>query len=117
MTERRSKYNARPVDLDGYHFDSQAEASRYNVLKLCVQAGEIKNLIVHPRYELQPAFTYGDQKHRAIYYEGDFQYREIATDNLVIEDVKGVETEVFKLKMKLFLHQYPGIDFRIIRTK
>lgn len=113
--QRKSKYNAQPWVIDGIRFDSHAEGRRYQELQLLVHAGEIKNLLVHPRYELQRAFTYGDKKFTAVHYEGDFQYREIATDALVIEDVKGMETDVFKLKMKWFLFQYPGVDFRIVK--
>ena len=111
---RRSKYNARPVTIKGITFDSQKEADRYLVLLSRHQEGEITMLEVHPRFELQPAFTHKGKKYRAINYEADFEY--IDNDyNHVVEDVKGVETPVFKLKMKMFLRQYPHIDFRIVR--
>jgi hypothetical protein len=44
MSERRGKYNARPVDFEGYHFDSQAEARRYQDLVLLVMAKEISKI-------------------------------------------------------------------------
>jgi len=115
MTERRSKYNAQPVTADGVHFDSHRELDRYDTLKLLEQAGTIRNLVVHPKYELQPAFRKNGKTYRAISYEGDFQYQEVETGGLVIEDVKGFETATFKLKMKMFLYRYPGVDFRIVR--
>jgi hypothetical protein len=33
----------------------------------------------------------------------------------VVEDVKGVETEVFKLKKKIFEYKYPNLELKIIR--
>jgi hypothetical protein len=45
---RRHKYNARKVELDGYSFDSQAEARYYQQLKLRQKAGEICEIVVHP---------------------------------------------------------------------
>ena len=45
---------ARPkrVEIDGYTFASQAEARRYGELKLLEKAGEIRDLVVHPRLHL-----------------------------------------------------------------
>jgi hypothetical protein len=115
MSQRRGKYNAQPVDLDGYHFDSLAEYRRFGELTLLQLAGEIDNLKVHPTYELQPAFTHAGDKYRAISYEADFQYRDVHTGGIVVEDSKGFETYEFKLKKKLLLYHYPGIDFRIVK--
>ena len=112
----RNKYNALPVDLDGYHFDSTAEANRYRELLLLEKAGEIVYLEIHPWYRLQKSFRKNGKLYRAIYYEADFMYEDVATGGIVVEDVKGVETAVFKLKMKLFLFQYPGLDFRIVKA-
>lgn len=99
--------------IDGYTFDSQAEAKRYEELKLSVQAGAISDLQVHPVYELQAAFRDASgARHRSIRYEGDFGYTE--GGRAVVEDVKGHRTEVFKIKEKLFRFRYPFIDFRVI---
>jgi hypothetical protein len=34
-------------------------------------------------------------------YVGDFRYRDAHTDRLVVEDVKGIATPVYRLKRKL----------------
>lgn len=102
-----SKYGNKPAKIDGYRFDSQAEARRYEQLKLLVAAKEICMLEVHPSFPL----------HAGIIYEGDFRYcirRNDAPWTHVVEDVKGAQTAVFKLKAKLFRADYPDIDFRII---
>jgi len=43
---------------------------------------------------------------RQIAYEADFEYIDSETGRRVIEDVKGVQTAVFKLKRKLVEYQY-----------
>ena len=110
------KYHAQPVTVDGIRFDSKREASRYGELKLLERDGQIRNLEVHPRYVLQDAFTRPNgAKVRAIFYEADFQYVDAATGSLVVEDTKGAETKVFRLKRKLFWRRYPDVDLRIIK--
>ena len=115
MTERRAKYNARSVHLDGYRFDSAAEAQRYAELKLRERAGEISELKIHPRYVLQAGFTTPDgERIRPIHYIADFEYREDGQG--VVEDVKGVKTAVFKLKYKMFRRLYPLLVFRLVEA-
>jgi len=115
-TKRRNKYNARRTIVDNHTFDSKKEAERYMILRSRQDSGEISSLVIHPKYELQPAFVHvqSGKKIRAINYYGDFEYMD-NDYNLIVEDVKGVETPVFKLKRKLFLRQYPHIIFRIIK--
>jgi len=56
---RRRKYNAVKTKVDGYVFDSKAEARRYLELKELRQAGKIRSLSIHPRYELLPRLKTG----------------------------------------------------------
>jgi hypothetical protein len=100
------------TQVDGYTFDSQAEAARYGELRLSEQAGAISGLTIHPVFLLQEAFKANGRTHKAISYEGDFGYTEKGVQ--VVEDVKGHRTEVFRLKEKLFRYRYPHINFRII---
>ena len=110
-----NKYRNRRAVRDGVEFDSQAEATRYGELKLLVQAGAISDLRLQPSYELQAAFVdTSGVKHRAIAYIGDFEY--IEAGRVVCEDVKGMRTPVFLLKMKLFKFRYPHIDFRLVEV-
>ena len=108
-----SKYHNRRVQVDGFMFDSEAEARRYGELNLLLEAGAIENLQIHPRFTLQEAFTteFGLKVH-PIVYVADFSYVEKSLD--VVEDVKGYATAVFKVKVKLFRKRYPEIDFRIL---
>jgi hypothetical protein len=99
------KYHNKKVEVDGEVFDSQAEARRWQELRLLQQAGEIRDLKRQPKFELQPGFTDAQgQHHHAIRYVGDFAYT--GKDNrLVIEDVKGRRTETYLLKRKLLLYK------------
>ena len=116
MTERRHKYNARKTTVDNVTFASKREAERYRELKLLHDAGEITLLELQPKFELQPAFRHrqSGKMIRAINYIADFEYMD-NDYNHIVEEVKGKETEVFRIKRKLFLRQYPHIIFRIIK--
>lgn len=110
-----TKYNARRVELDGQRFDSQAEAARYQELVLLERAGAITGLRVHPVYLLEPRARMNGQWLRPVRYIADFEYRENGA--LVVEDVKGVETSVFRLKANLFKRRYPDRMLRIVRMR
>ena len=114
-----NKFNARKVYLDGYTFDSKAEAARYCELKLLERAGDIRNLLIHPKFIIVDGFTDNTGKRqRPAYYVGDFQYYD-NDGNVIVEDVKGgraTQTALFRLKAKLFKRRYPEIDFRVVEA-
>lgn len=100
------------MTLDGHRFDSQREAKRYEELKQREAAGKIAQLELQPRFELQPAFRYRGEAVRKIEYVADFRYLDYERGGLVVEDVKGMKTEVYRLKRKLFLAKYgDGVIF------
>ncbi len=112
----RSKYGNKKITIDGYQFDSLAEARRYEELCLMETAGAIKELFMQPRYELQKPFTDNEGKrHRAIFYIGDFYYVEVKTGLRIVEDVKGKATPAFLIKQKLFLYKRDDLRLRIIK--
>lgn len=98
-----SKYHNVKVETPEGRFDSKKEAERYYELKLMERAGLITGLARQQRYELIPKV--GNQ--RPTYYYADFVY--IKDGKLVVEDVKGTKTEVYKLKKKLMRWRY-GIE-------
>jgi len=111
-----NKYNARATTTDGIRFDSLREAERYNELCLLQKAEEVHLLKVHPRFEIIKGFEIDGKKIRPTYYEADFMYWDCKIGRMVVEDVKGVETAVFKIKRKLFLLQH-GLqyEFRVLK--
>lgn len=116
-----NKYNARRTKLDGHIFDSQMEANRYSELKLMQKCGDISGLILQPMFVLLCGFTRGGKKIRPIQHYADFQYLDKRTGRTVVEDVKGVETPVWKIKCKLLLYQFSqskqfkNFDYHVVR--
>lgn len=110
---KKSKYHA--VRIGGY--DSMKERRRAVVLRLMERQGLIKDLREQVSFELIPA-QYGncgkDLKgksvticlEKACKYIADFVYIDAATGQTVVEDVKGVRTDVYKIKKKLMLYMH-----------
>ena len=105
-----SKYRNKRCVIDGHNFDSHREGKRYTELKLLERIGEIKEL------ELQPEFTFmlpngkllrSGAAGRPRKYVADFRYKEKRksrgqpTWHVVVEDVKGAKTEIYKIKRDL----------------
>lgn len=111
-----TKYNARKTTVFGIKFDSKLESQRYLVLLSATQRDEIFNLTLQPKFILQDGFRdKRGKKHREIAYKADFSYR-TSTGEIVIEDAKGMQTPVFKIKMKMLLYKYPEINFRVVKA-
>jgi len=77
----------------GIRFHSWGEADRYTVLIAELRAGLITDL------ELQPPFECRVNGVLVTTYYADFRYKR--GGQVVIEDVKGMETDVYELKKKL----------------
>lgn len=117
-----SKYHAQKCQVDGITFDSRKEAARYQELRLLERAGKIRDLDRQVTFTLIRA-QYGEENgkkkllERACAYRADFVYREPRPSPidpewaLVVEDVKGVRTEAYKIKRKLMLDRF-GIRIR-----
>lgn len=104
MGWRTSKYHAKKTVVDGMPFDSKREADRYLVLKSMEEDGAIEDLRRQVRYELVPAFDVDGKHYRPVFYVADFVYVEDGKE--VVEDVKGMKTDVYRLKSKLFARRY-----------
>lgn len=88
------------------------EAARYVELKMFEKVGKISHLQLQPKFELQPKFTdTSGKKHRALAYIPDFIYVNMENGEMVVEDVKGILTDVYKIKLKLFLSKYKDLKF------
>ena len=108
-----NKYRNKKVQVDMYVFDSIRESQRYKELKLLEKVGEISNLELQPRFLLQDSFKKNGKTYRKIEYIADFQY--IENGKAIVDDVKGMQTDVFKLKHKIFEKVYPDLELRIIK--
>ena len=102
-----SKYhNQKTKTIDGIEHDSKKEALRWMELQMLQRAGEISELRRQVSFELIPKQV-GE---RACNYIADFVYVDNKTNRTVVEDAKGVRTDVYKIKKKLMLWRY---DIRI----
>ena len=106
------KYNNKKTKVDMYVFDSVLEAKRYKQLALFERAGEISNLQLQVPFLLQDSFRKNGKIYRKIEYIADFVYEE--KGQVIVEDTKGIKTDVFKIKQKLFEYKYPDLSLRII---
>ncbi|EHC5234888.1 DUF1064 domain-containing protein [Listeria monocytogenes serotype 1/2a] len=105
QTSMRSKYNAKKVVIDNIKFDSKAEAAYYQQLKLLKMSGEVVSFDLQPEFILQDSFVKNGKKYHAIKYRADFLVRYKDGHEELI-DVKGMLTNEFILKRKLFEMRY-----------
>lgn len=97
---KKPKYLNKKVRLDGYVFDSKKECERYLQLFAMQKQGLIRELSVHPKFQInvnnQPVCT----------YQADFSYLMAKNGDkfdFVVEDVKSkaTKTDLYRLKKKL----------------
>lgn len=110
-----SKYGNRKTVVDGIAFDSKREANRYSELKIMERAKLIGDLKLQPKYELLKGYTNGEGKRiRAMAYIADFEYRDKISGLITVEDTKGVKTEAYRIKKKLFEKKYHPLTIKEI---
>lgn len=102
-----SKYHNRKIRIDGELFDSKKEACRWQELKLLERAGEIRELRRQVPFVVIPTQKDKDGKviEREVKYVADFTYCEKGSLRTTVEDVKGLKTDVYKIKRKLMLYR------------
>lgn len=111
---KRGKYNANGRHIDEHWFASKAEGDRYEQLKELVEQGVIEAL------EMQPRFPLKVNNQLVCTYIADFRYKKILTGmgrKTLIEDVKGMLTDEYKLKRKLMTALMPDIQVTEIHVK
>lgn len=107
------KYNNKKVEYKDIKFDSKMEKDYYIYLLENKDKLEIKDIELQPKFILQEKFKYNNKTIRSITYKADFKV--IYKDRIEVVDVKGVQTDVFKIKKKLLLNKYKDINFKCIR--
>ena len=96
------KYRNKPTG--GYA--SKKEAKRAKELQILQRIGEISDLTEQPSYKM-PGLCYDSG--REITYRADFSY--VQNQVLVVEDVKGMKTAVYKIK-KALMRYFHGIEVK-----
>jgi hypothetical protein len=97
---RSEKYGNKKLYVDGIEFASKKEANRYLELKILERAGKIHDLQTQVPFELIPK----QDGERVCKYVADFVYFDNETGQKVVEDTKGLKTDVYIIKRKLMLY-------------
>ena len=110
------KYHNKKVTYDGYTFDSRKECDRYIVLKELQKRGDIAQLELQKKFVLLPAQRAPDTVNsrgkpvkgkvieKECAYYADFVYFDNKSQQFVVEDAKGMKTEVYRIKKKLMMY-------------
>jgi len=114
-----TKYHSKQVVVNGIKFQSKLEGTRYQQLLWLLEAEEITDLKLQPEFQIFEGYidAVTGEKHRSRYYVGDFQYVDTKTHQTIVEDTKGVETDVFKLKWEMVQAKYPEYVFRKLTSR
>lgn len=109
--KKRHKYGARSVVIDGITFPSEREGKRWLALKALERDGEIRELERQVVYVLAPAVRLdGEARQKpALRYVADFRYWNFRIHAVVVEDSKGRDTPVSRIKRHL-MKSVHGID-------
>jgi hypothetical protein len=107
------KYNNKKEEINGIVFDSKLEAEYYRLLLQQQKEGLITHIVLQPVYLLIPSFKKKGKTIRRAEYIADFLITYKDGSQAVI-DVKGMATDVFKLKAKLFNYSYPDLELKVI---
>ena len=106
-TEPKMKYSNVKVKTDDGKFDSKKELARFRQLQMMEKAGAITGLKRQVPFELVPAVKLNGKQKPAMKYVADFVYDEMG--KTVVEDSKGMITDVFRIKQHLMKHVH-GIE-------
>ena len=99
----KTKYGAKKCQINENTFDSIMESKFYIHLK---ENKNIKKIELQPSYLLLEGYIKNNKKVRPITYKADFKVT-LKDNTTRVFDVKGTETDAFKLKKKLFEYKYP----------
>jgi hypothetical protein len=91
--KNKQKYNAQKTVIDGESFPSKFEAAGWRIFKALEASGAIRDLSRYERVRLSDA---------GIPYKPDWSYTDVGTNQKRFVEMKGVETDRFRLIKKLW---------------
>lgn len=103
---QRRRFGNKKTTVDNIEFDSDTEAKYYVYLKAEKAAGRVLEIIVHPKFLLQPGCRRFGRLYNPITYTADFKVKK-ASGAWEVIDIKGFSTEDAALKRKMFAYRYP----------
>lgn len=117
MKKKGNKFGAMKTTVDGIVFHSKREAEYYGQLKMMKRAGKISSFerqISFPLYAMWGGNT-PDESRKIGNHIVDFVVVDIMSGQKEVHEVKGMETDVWKLKKKIFEANYPHIPYKVIK--
>lgn len=116
----KSKFHAYKAEIDGITFDSLNESRYYVCIKRVrdsgqeTEHGKLLSFDMQVPYTIVPSYVKNGRRVRKMEYLADFVlHYENGTKRVI--DVKGVETEVFKLKKKFVEYVYPDVVIECLK--
>lgn len=91
--KKPSKYRSKIVEYNGIKFHSQKECSRYKILLMLLEVGQIYDLQLQVKFELKVNDVLIER------YVADFTYYD-QQGNYIVEDTKGFKTADYNRKRK-----------------
>ena len=99
------KYHNKKIKIDGFLFDSTKEGDYYSDLKIQLRAGVIKGFGRQVHFIL----TTGGNGLEPMEYVADFVVWNL-DDTADIIDTKGMRTDLYIAKKKVFMEKYPKLQ-------
>ena len=108
---QRRKYQNQRQQIGDEQYRSKREAARHQQLLRLQQAGKITGLAREVPFKLAEGCRIAGEKRArpALRYYADFVYTDLSTCRVVVEDAKGMQTPVYRLKKHL-MKVVHGID-------
>lgn len=103
------KFRNQPVVVDGRRYASKREAAYCENLILLEKAGKIGGLELQRRFQIL-----GPKGELICVYVADAAFWDHEQDRFRVIDVKGVETDVFKIKRNL-MRALNGIEIEVVK--
>lgn len=114
QSEKKHKYGAKSVVVDGHKFPSLLEARCYADLQIQWQGGVLTEPLRQVRFSLGRWHTLGAKKSRERFYIADFVAIVIRSGELIIVEAKGYKSREYLRKKSMILELY-GICIREYR--
>ena len=106
---RTNKYGAKKTEFNGRVFDSKHEASVASDIELLPKSGEVVEVLYQPSFNL-----YGKNGSRICIHRPDFLLT-FKDGHKEVWEAKGLEVGTFKIKLKLFIDNFPEYDYFLVK--
>jgi Protein of unknown function (DUF1064) len=112
-----SKYKATRTEYRGTIYDSKLEAEVAKTLDLLCASDDPYARVLSWDEQVKFCLLPSAPGQRAINYKADFlvNFGPFENPRKIIIEVKGYETQVWRMKEKMFRSLYPKLDLRVVR--